>query len=59
MGEWTDVASANRGVRGGFSEESEEEELEEPERAGVRFRAAGRRFSSRIAMARLNWGCVF
>ena len=46
MGEWTEVASANRGVRGGFSEEVEDEESVESERVGVRLRAAGRRFSS-------------
>lgn len=47
MGEWTEVASAKRGVRGGFRDEVEEEESVELERAGVRLRAAGRRFSSR------------
>lgn len=54
MGEWTVVASANRGVLGGFAsdEDVELESVEDTEvadivRAGVRLRAAGRFFSSR------------
>ena len=46
MGELTEVASANRGVRGGFSDEVEDEESVESERVGAKLRAAGRRFSS-------------
>jgi len=54
IGEWTVVASANRGVLGGFASDDdvEFESVEETEpadmvRAGVRFRAVGRFFSSR------------
>lgn len=46
MGEWTDVASAKRGVRGGLSEFVDDVESEVSDRAGVRFRAVGRLFSS-------------
>ena len=46
MGELTEVASANRGVRGGFSDEVEDEESVESERVGAKLRAAGCRFSS-------------
>jgi hypothetical protein len=46
MGEWMEVASAKRGVRTGFNERSEDEELDEKDREGVRLRAAGRLFSS-------------
>jgi len=60
MGEWTAVASAKRGVLGGLAsdEEVDDEETEDAEpadivRAGVRFRAVGRFFSSLIAMAAL------
>lgn len=47
-GECTEVASAKRGVRGPgtLREPSEEDESEVPVRAGVRFKAAGRLFSS-------------
>ena len=56
-GEWTEVASANRGVRGGFRDEVEEVESVELERAGLRLRAAGRRFSSvRARVSRLVRG---
>lgn len=52
MGEWTEVASAKRGVRGCFRDEEESVELE---RVGVRLRAAGRRFSSReLVLVRLR-----
>jgi len=54
MGEWTAVASANRGVLGGFASDDdvEFESVEDTEpadmvRAGVRFKARGRFFSSR------------
>jgi len=40
------VASAKRGVRGGFSDALDDDESEEVERAGVRLRAAGLFFSS-------------
>lgn len=43
MGECTEVASANRGVRGGLREFSDEEELEDL--VGVKFKAAGRLLS--------------
>jgi hypothetical protein len=46
MGEWMEVASAKRGVRTGFKELSEDDELDEKDRTGVRLRAAGRFFSS-------------
>lgn len=52
------MASAKRGVLGGFAsdEDVDDEETEDVEpadmvRAGVRFRAVGRFFSSFIAMA--------
>jgi hypothetical protein len=52
------VASANRGVLGGFASDEDVEDVEAEEfdpadmvRAGVRFRAVGRFFSSLIAMA--------
>jgi hypothetical protein len=54
MGEWTAVASANRGVLGGFASDDDvdaesvvDTELADMVRAGVRFRAVGRFFSSR------------
>jgi len=40
------VSSAKRGVRGGLSEFVDEDESEVSDRAGVRFRAVGRFFSS-------------
>ena len=52
------MASANRGVLGGFASDEDVEEVEAEEfepadmvRAGVRFRAVGRFLSSLIAMA--------
>lgn len=54
-GEWTEVASAKRGVRGPLSDElSVEVESEVLVRAGVRLRAAGRLFSSPGVV--LVWG---
>jgi hypothetical protein len=50
MGEWIEVASAKRGVRTGFKELSEDEELDERDREGDRLRAAGRLFSSSRAI---------
>lgn len=54
MGEWTAVASANRGVLGGLASDDDvdvesvvETELADMVRTGVRFRAIGRFFSSR------------
>jgi len=53
-GEWTAVASANRGVLGGFPNDDDvdvesvvETELADMVRMGARFRAVGRLFSSR------------
>ena len=52
MGEWTDVASAKRGVLWGFSRDDEDEdESKDAVRTVTRLRPAGRFFSSRIAMA--------
>jgi hypothetical protein len=54
MGEWTAVASANRGVLGGFASDDDvdvesvvDTELADMVRIGVRLRAVGRFFSSR------------
>jgi len=54
MGEWTAVASANRGVLGGFASDDDvdvesvvDTELADMVRIGARLRAAGRFFSSR------------
>jgi hypothetical protein len=54
MGEWTAVASANRGVLGGLASDDDvesefvvETELADMVRAGVRFKASGRLFSSK------------
>lgn len=62
MGEWTEVASANRGVLGSLANEEdvEEEPADDVEpaervRAGVRLRAIGRFFSSWIAMLARLW----
>jgi len=58
MGEETAVASANRGVLGGFASDEDVDDVDTEDadpadmvRAGVRFRAIGRFFSSLIAMA--------
>jgi hypothetical protein len=51
MGEWTDVASAKRGVRGTLSELSDEELEDVAVRACVRLRAAGRFFSPKLKPA--------
>lgn len=47
-GEWTDVASAKRGVRGTLSELSDDELEEVPVRLCVKLRAAGRFFSLKL-----------
>lgn len=47
-GEWTEVASAKRGVRGTLSELSDDELEEVPVRWCVRLRAAGRLFSLKL-----------
>lgn len=63
MGEWTAVASANRGVLGGFASDEDVEDVDtedvdpaDMERAGVRFRAVGRFLSSLIAIAASSIG---
>lgn len=57
MGECTDVASAKRGVRG-LREPSEEDDLEDSDRVGVRFRAAGRLFSSSACQLGVHWALM-
>jgi hypothetical protein len=63
MGEWTAVASAKRGVLGGLANDADvdvesrvETELADMVRTGVRFRAAGRFFSSKPMAGDSNVG---